>query len=524
MSKIPSDDVQQSLYKLRIRESEQRKTVLELYDMEIHQKISVPNYQKLKTMAKRSIDQKLRLRNFDVRQGKIETGAVVKSQLGLCGKGFCYRWKEKGQCSKGDQCSFRHENNDRAPKPTPKGALPSEPSMTRGRSESRKRSVRGRSQTDRILRQPCRYYLKGTCTRSPCKYWHPPECQCYKTESGCKAGDRCLFPHYKVEEQPRRSQKRALALKTEKATTKRRWLLWKLHHSCDVSRKTQSRHDFKKAWSTGETRGTKLWDQLKEYDSHSLRSVKQLSEKIKEHRLEKYNSKFLISEVPTLWNLRTSQEETERQQRCARSRAWSLAKNINKIKEKEKATFYSSFEEWIMPAASLIKSEDREFAVDSGASMHMVSKRDLNSAELETMRISKNPTTVMTANGEVQTREEATVYVKEFDLFVTVMLLEGTPAVLSLGKLCDDHGNTYHWTSDQNSKLTQKGKNISCNIWNYVPFVVPGLSTSSSTSSSPTSSISSSQEKVVRTENPAVARSAIMSEESPWISRTRKHK
>ena len=35
--------------------------------------------------------------------------------------------------------------------------------------------------------------------------------------------------------------------------------------------------------------------------------------------------------------------------------------------------------------------------------MHMVSKRDLNSVELETMRMSKNPTTVVTANGEVQT-------------------------------------------------------------------------------------------------------------------------
>ena len=50
--------------------------------------------------------------------------------------------------------------------------------------------------------------------------------------------------------------------------------------------------------------------------------------------------------------------------------------------------------------------------VDSGASMHMVSKRDLNSAELETMGTSRSPTTVMTANGE-QTREEATVFVKE---------------------------------------------------------------------------------------------------------------
>ena len=46
MSKIPSDDVLESLYKLRIREFDQLKTVLELYDMEIHQKISMPNSQK----------------------------------------------------------------------------------------------------------------------------------------------------------------------------------------------------------------------------------------------------------------------------------------------------------------------------------------------------------------------------------------------------------------------------------------------------------------------------------------------
>ena len=32
----PSDDVLESLFKLRIRESTQLKTVLELYDMEIH--------------------------------------------------------------------------------------------------------------------------------------------------------------------------------------------------------------------------------------------------------------------------------------------------------------------------------------------------------------------------------------------------------------------------------------------------------------------------------------------------------
>ena len=55
--------------------------------------------------------------------------------------------------------------------------------------------------------------------------------------------------------------------------------------------------------------------------------------------------------------------------------------------------------------------------------MHMVGKKDRNSAELKTMRTSRSPT-VITANAEVQTREVATVNVKQLDLFVKVMLLE----------------------------------------------------------------------------------------------------
>ena len=74
--------------------------------------------------------------------------------------------------------------------------------------------------------------------------------------------------------------------------------------------------------------------------------------------------------------------------------------------------------------------------------------------------------------------KEATVYVKQLDLFVTFMILEETPEVLSLRKFCEDHGYTYYWTSCQKPHLTQKGKRIDCNISNYVPFVVPGLSTS----------------------------------------------
>ena len=110
-----------------------------------------------------------------------------------------------------------------------------------------------------------------------------------------------------------------------------------------------------------------------------------------------------------------SQEETDRQQRCARSKAWNFAENIDKLKEKDKATFYSLSEEWVLPAASTKEPEEREFVVDSGASMHFVSKKDVDSAEWETMRTLRSPTTVMTANSEVQTSEEATENVKELD-------------------------------------------------------------------------------------------------------------
>ena len=68
--------------------------------------------------------------------------------------------------------------------------------------------------------------------------------------------------------------------------------------------------------------------------------------------------------------------------------------------------------------------------------MHMLSRKDLNSAELDTIRVSRNQTTVITANGEVQTHEGAQLHVHDLELFVTVQILEDTPATLSLGKLC----------------------------------------------------------------------------------------
>ena len=116
--------------------------------------------------------------------------------------------------------------------------------------------------------------------------------------------------------------------------------------------------------------------------------------------------------------------------------------------------------------------------------MHMISIKDLSKAEMDTLTKSCCPTIVITANGEVQTHEETIVYVKELDIFLTMKVLEISPAVLSLGNLCDENGYSYEWINGQKPHLIKNGIRIICNTENFVPIVVPGLSSSSSGSSS----------------------------------------
>ena len=91
-----------------------------------------------------------------------------------------------------------------------------------------------------------------------------------------------------------------------------------------------------------------------------------------------------------------SQEETEWQEQGAREAAWKLAKSVVNLMERDRATFFSPSENRCLPASSL-KPEEREFVVDSGASMRMISNKDLNSAEMDTLTKSCSPTTVITA-------------------------------------------------------------------------------------------------------------------------------
>ena len=85
--------------------------------------------------------------------------------------------------------------------------------------------------------------------------------------------------------------------------------------------------------------------------------------------------------------------------------------------------------------------------------------------------------------------------VKELDIFLTMKVLENTPAVLSLGKLCDENGYSYEWINGQKPHLIKDGIRIQCNTENLVLIVVPGLSSSPSSSSHPSTSMTPSRQE-----------------------------
>ena len=162
-------------------------------------------------MVKRSIEQDLRIRNFEARNGNYETNAVVKNQgtkqRGQRILGDCWQWESNGECFRGDNCSFRHDINKRG-KMTQPNPSPSSFMQQNERNASRTRSPRGNNPSGRMSRWPCKDYLKGTCTNSFCEKWHPPECLFYKTKSGCKFGEKCSWAHRQVDEQPSKRSKK----------------------------------------------------------------------------------------------------------------------------------------------------------------------------------------------------------------------------------------------------------------------------------------------------------------------------
>ena len=372
---------------------------MELYDLETHQKKLGPDYHRLKTKKR------------------------VQRILG-----DCWQWETNGQCVKGNNCSFRHDMNKRG-KSSPLNPSQNSFMQQNERKPSRTRSPRGKSPSGRMSRWPCKDYLRGICNNSFCEKWHPPECLYYKTKSGCRFGEKCSFAHRQVDEQPTKrsksnNDKSAVALLKKGNWQERESVSDACHDRTGKpvrrSDKKLGQNSSKRQFSDARQLGCVFQDMTppksilrKSADMPKPIQRVKFTEAIARHTKIRDQNPSLGYICPGAPHERSpnapkfeddSQEETEWQEQGAREAAWKLAKNVFKLKEHERAAFFSSPENRCLPASTL-KPEEREFVVDSGASTHMISKKDLSNAEMDTLTKSCSPTKVITACGEVQTRQ-----------------------------------------------------------------------------------------------------------------------
>ena len=262
------------------------------------------------------------------------------------------------QCSKRNNCSFRHDMDKRATSTQPNHSSSTQQSVTNAST-----CPRGRKSSGKMARLPCKDYLKGTCTTPFCEKWHPPECLFYKSENGCKFGDKCSYAHRQVDEQPsKRSKKNGdkSAVAMLKITRQLGCVFQEMEPPKTSSILRKSSNILKPIRCVQNTKAVLRHANIRDQNP-SLGMICPSDPHQRNPNAPKFEDR--------------SQEETEWQERCAREAAWRLAKNIQKLKEKYKAAFFSPSENWCLPAPSNLKLEEREFLVDSRASMHMISKR-----------------------------------------------------------------------------------------------------------------------------------------------------
>ena len=368
--------------------------------------------------------------------------AVVKNQgTKQCVQrilGDCWQWESNRQCVKGDNCSFRHDINKRG-KMTPSNPSPNSFMQQNERKASRTRSPRRRSPSGRTSRWPCKDYLKGTCNNSFCERVAPTRMLVLQDQEWLPVWGKCSYAHRQVDEQPSKRSKKnddksAVAFLKKGDWYEREHVTHQFHDRSGkpdkMSDKKLGQKSSQRQSSDARQLGCVFQDMTP--PKSILRKCTDMRKPIQRVKFTKAIARHtnIRDQNPSLGYIcpgephqrspnaprfeDRSQEETEWQEQGAREAAWKLAKSVLNVQERDRATFFSPSENRCLPASNL-KPAEREFVVDSGASMHMISKKDLSDAEMDTLTKSCSPTIVITANGEVQTHEEATVYVKELE-------------------------------------------------------------------------------------------------------------
>ena len=153
-------------------------------------------------------------------------------------------------------------------------------------------------------KRPCEKFHGGTCAEPSCDFWHPPVCLNYLSESGCKCGDKCKFPHTEAGGQPSKKSKKVGA-KGSVAVLEREY-----SNTLCVPRQSSEKvysigcvsHDGPQRKSILRENGQLGSHHAGKFSKAKMRRVKILERRV--HRRESFESANLRSEIHRLPNSR----------------------------------------------------------------------------------------------------------------------------------------------------------------------------------------------------------------------------
>ena len=212
---------------------------------------------------------------------------------------------------------MRNDDRKRGKKTQSSSLAPRPQTLNDGRRFSKGSAPRGSTPSGRERQKAYRHYLRGNCTTPSCGYWHPPECQNYKTESGCKVGDKCLFRHAEGDSQPSQKPKKSGG-KCSVAILKNSKQFGCVFHNVEAPK---SKSILRKCTKfLGPKRSVHF---SKRYTTPRVECGKECV-----HRKELFSIPNLMSAAPMLQKFEDrTQEETLQQEACSPVAEWPVAKN-----------------------------------------------------------------------------------------------------------------------------------------------------------------------------------------------------
>ena len=157
----------------------------------------------------------------------------------------------------------------------------------------------------------------------------------------------------------------------------------------------------------------------------------------------------------------------------------------------------------------------RILIIDSGATYHLVDLDGISEEERSTMRELENPVPVLAAGGKEWLRYECDVWIHELQMTVTAMMLKGTPAVLSMGKLVKQNGFKVWW--DHPSPLTLIKDDLRVLCWDNmdVPRLTPAVAMAEDAAVNPVQTVDTQSTPAAKEAAPEVPSNPSSSSISP---------